>query len=275
VVKRKAKISAPGKLIISGEHSVVYGYPAIVSAINRRLVINAEYKVDSDIPIGCGMGSSAAYAVALAGLKMRLNGKLLDQEKICSQAYTMEKQRHGNPSGVDNTVCTYGGVVWYRKEVENFKTFSKINARKKLPTLLIHNTGQPAETTKDMVQMVGKLYKKSPKRIDRVWREMEEVTRGFLKFLMGEGGDLLELISENERRLEELAVVSQTTKTLVNKIEQIGGAAKISGAGGKHSNSGIILLYHADMEKLKHFLGKNKLETFQVKMGEEGVRDEK
>ena len=102
MVLNRVKVSAPGKIILSGEHAVVYGYPEILSAIDRRLNIEIEeggrelnvlpkegkllvgyalelirdrlgidevknptVRIDSQIPIGCGLGSSAAFAVAL------------------------------------------------------------------------------------------------------------------------------------------------------------------------------------------------------------------
>lgn len=270
-MRKILKVSVPGKLIISGEHAVVYGYPAIATAVNRRLVATRGGEIDSDIPIGAGMGSSAAFAVALSAFKV--NG--LDLEKINNFAYKIEKGIHGNPSGVDNTVVTYGGFLWFRKESENFKTFKQIESKVTLPKLFLLNSGKPSESTKEMVEHVGGLYKKNKKRVDGIFREIEVVTKGFLRFLLKENEtELGILIRDNERLLEGLGVVSESTKKIIRSVEKIGGSAKVSGAGGRKDGSGMLLVYHKDIEKLTLFAKQNNLNLMSVKLGQEGVRIE-
>ena len=41
-MKKIVKTSAPGKLMLFGEHSVVFGHPCIVTAVDRRLSITVE-----------------------------------------------------------------------------------------------------------------------------------------------------------------------------------------------------------------------------------------
>ncbi|MFZ5932846.1 MAG: mevalonate kinase family protein [Patescibacteria group bacterium] len=274
--QKTVKVSAPGKVILSGEHAVVYGYPSLITAVSRRLsikCIKGKKKVDSEIPIGCGMGSSAAYAVAVSALKLKLSGKPWDLEKINREAYKMEKKRHGNPSGADNTTVTYGGLLWYRKESEELKVFSQISPRRKLPRIILINSGAPKESTKEMVSLVGNLYRVRPKKVERIFGKIEEVTRTFLKFLLKEESPSLnDLIKENESLLEELGVVSEPTRSLIRKMEKIGAAVKISGAGGKTLGSGILLAYHPEPLKLLSFAKALNLEFFRVKLGEEGVR---
>lgn len=266
------KVSTPGKLILSGEHSVVYGFPAIATAVNKRLFATKKGDIHSDIPIGAGMGSSAAFAVAMSALKI---GKL-DLEKINKDAYKMEKILHGNPSGVDNTVVAYGGFLWYRKEDENFKLFKQIKAKTKLPELFLLDSGQSEETTRDMVEMVGKRYKKEKKKVLKIFRDVEIITKEMLGYLVGTSKpDFSNLIHENEKLLEELGVVSDNTKRIIRKIEKAGGVAKISGAGGKKTGSGMVLIYHKDVDKFKLFIKKNKLNLFSVRLGADGVRPEK
>ena len=270
-MKKINRVSAPGKLILSGEHAVVYGYPAIAAAVNRRLVADKSGKIESDIPIGAGMGSSAAFAVATSALKVGT----LDLEKINTLAYNMEKKLHGNPSGIDNTVVTYGGFLWYRKESDSLKLFRQILPKVKLPRLYLFNSGKPVESTKEMVEHVARVYKKRKMYAVDICRNIETLTKEILKFLIGDANpDFGKLIQENERLLEKLGVVSESTKKMIRKIEKIGGFAKISGAGGKKEGSGMVLIYHKDVEKLILLVKKNNLNLLPAKLGEEGVRIE-
>lgn len=304
---KKVKVSAPGKVILTGEHSVVYDKPAILAAVNLRLSLSVErtkgwdkilspepeglikygveklksyyglnfplkIKVNSNIPIGCGMGSSAALSSALSGAFRKFAGCQWNLEKINNLAYEIEKKQHGNPSGADNTVSTYGGFIYYEKGKN--PRFSHLSVDKNLP-LLVLNTGRPNESTEEMVALVKKLVDKTPHRVKRVLKQIEKVTENFLEFLSGkEKFSLRKMIKENEMLLEKLGVVSPYVMRLVRKIESIGGAAKITGAGGFRQGSGMILAYHHQPDKIKQFAEKEGLETFFIKLGEEGLKDE-
>lgn len=276
---RMVKVSAPGKVILSGEHAVVYSYPALVAAVNKRLSITRignKKEIDSDIPIGCGMGSSAAFAVASSALNIKLKGERWDLEKINQEAYKREKKQHGNPSGGDNTISTYGGFLWYRKEAESLKTFSQIHSKRKLSNLFAINTGRPNESTKEMVSYVAGLYRKRKSKIDSILKDIGEVTKAFLRYLLAEENLSLEaLIKGNESLLENLGVVSKSTIQLIREIEKIGGAAKVSGAGGKKDKSGILLAYHQDPDRLVMLAKDMNLDIFPIRLGEGGVRVEK
>ena len=50
-MKNKIKVSAPGKLMLFGEHSVVYGRPCIVTAVNQRMRVTLETTNDNEIEL--------------------------------------------------------------------------------------------------------------------------------------------------------------------------------------------------------------------------------
>ncbi|MFH0863766.1 MAG: hypothetical protein V1858_01605 [Candidatus Gottesmanbacteria bacterium] len=280
------KISCPGKIILMGEHAVVYGKPAIVAAVNRRMILRQAQdkqktitKVRSEIPIGCGMGSSAAWSVLLAanqifstsGIK-KLNEKIL--AKISKLAYEFEKVYHGNPSGADTTVITYGGILWFKKLKNHKFIFNKLKIGSIRKFVLI-NSGKPKESTRDMVEKVKLEKQKNKKRTENLLDMIGEQTKIFLHGLETRNRRLIKDSVQNcESLLEDLGVVGQQAKDIIGKIEAIGGAAKITGAGGISTGSGMLLCYHQDPQKILDLAKKLKLDAFKVKLGTEGVKIE-
>lgn len=301
-------VSAPGKLILTGEHSVVFGKPAILTAINRRLYVTIKksqstnirnpfiqkilsifqqksakrkipplcISIKSQIPIGVGLGSSAALSVSLMAALSKYINDLWHPQKINEYAYEAEKVKHKNPSGADNTIVTFGGLLWYRKEFEFLKQiWSLPKLSYQLPKLLLINTGKPEESTGEMVAKVQKLYQKNPAKVSQIFLDQEKKTKEFLLALKnGEFEKIKDGITQSQRNLENLGVVGKLAQRLIKLIEKSGGAGKISGAGGTKEASGIILAIHKDMKVLEEIAQNQKCEYYSINTGEEGVKIE-
>ena len=72
--------------------------------------------IDSTIPVGAGLGSSAAFAVAISASLCRFYGH--PEDHIAKWAFIVEQIIHGNPSGIDDAVVYHGGLVVFKKEQE-------------------------------------------------------------------------------------------------------------------------------------------------------------
>jgi mevalonate kinase len=308
------RYSAPGKVILSGEHSVVYGKPALVCAIDKRLTITFTptnktvykdaimpileksvidflkkknekiinpgftYSVESTIPIGRGLGSSAAYcAVISAGLLELFTGEEWSKEEINMCAYQMEKYFHKNSSGVDTSTSIMGGLIYYRKEFEFLKTISSLPI--KLPkhfveSLILIDTGKPDESTGEMVQKVGELFNKKGNAAENSMNQIERITKRLIVSIMKEDtAFFIENIRDNEKLLEEIGVVSEKTKRFLKLLHKF-GEGKITGAGGYKEASGYIIFFSENNNLLKSFLNKNQIESMQFIPSYSGLKKE-
>jgi mevalonate kinase len=136
--------SAPGKMILFGEHAVVFGKPALAIAIDRRITStmrdSEEYYVNghpmkrrhhayisaaldqawngppvaidttSQIPSGSGLGSSAAVSVSCVAALLSRRGSVTPEE-VARKAFEVEVTVQGRASPTDTSVSTHGGAV--------------------------------------------------------------------------------------------------------------------------------------------------------------------
>ena len=288
----KISYSAPAKVILSGEHAVVYGKPALVSTIDLRLKFSIwkeaakttdrdilfisqkvknyltkekkgfinipfNFKIESDIPIGRGLGSSAALSVASSAAFLEFyTGQVFDKVIVNNLAYEIEKKFHKNPSGVDNSTVCKGGLIMYKKNISLEKLNYRITKNIEKNLLLI-DSGKPKETTGEMVKLVKSVG--SVKSVKIILNQIEIETKKILGAIEKENVDQFRnSVVANEKLLEDLGVVSDETIKLLNDLSKF-GVGKVTGAGGKKTGSGFILFYAEDRQKLIKYLNIKKI----------------
>lgn len=309
-------VSVPAKVHLLGEHAVVYGKPALLAAINKRILITISsaktkqiqgakahekeikqlleilekeikqrmklkrikaysIKIDSQVPIRYGLGSSAALSAGLTAALLFFLKIPWDKKTVFDIAYVGEKFFHGNPSGGDLAIVINGGFLWFRKDFEFLKTFSSLpfKPHKNIKQFILINSGKPEESTREMIEKVAKLETSFPQRVQLLFDSQEELTRKMVIALRdGNEDGLTRCIKFGERNLEELGVVGKKAQSIIREIENLGGAAKISGAGGIKNGSGMLLAYSKNMNTLLNYSKRQNLKVLSVQLGREGLK---
>ncbi len=269
-----------GKVILFGEHFVVYGVPGIVSAVDstadaevhkgvKGIAVRDERKgakgyaeekrlqqvesierilramgvepgsvslsisLGGNLPSFSGLGASAASSVAIARAIAEELGRSFSDERINEIAYEAEKAYAGTPSGIDNTAATFGGLLWFKKNMTGGpNTIEKLGIRVPVE-IIIGSTGVVANT-KAMVEGVAARKKQNPEKYDPIFKQAEELALAGRKAL--EDFDLEEvgrLMDENHRLLREIGVSSKELDYLVDLARAKGAfGAKLTGGGG-------------------------------------------
>ncbi|MCW4052886.1 MAG: mevalonate kinase [Candidatus Bathyarchaeota archaeon] len=186
-----------------------------------------------DLPGFSGIGASAASSVAIA----RAIGEELElypsPERINEIAYEAEKAYAGNPSGIDNTVATYGGLIWFKRSTSGRpNTIEKLTVEKPVE-IVIGNTGIVANT-KEMVAGVAARRNENPEKYNGLFMQAEELAIAARKAL--QNSDLRRvgrLMNQNHALLQEIEVSCEDLNYLVSLARDKGAfGAKLTGGGG-------------------------------------------
>jgi mevalonate kinase len=310
----KSIASAPGKIILFGEHFVVHGTKAILAAIDKRITVTStftenktikvnsqlgtlevpisssyeevksefrpfvylankiinsnqnvnglEVTIDSDIPIGVGLGSSSACCVAAAASISELF-KELSSEEILNISIEAEKTIFPDTSGADCTVCTYGGMIEY----EQFTGTKKIDNTFEL-NLVIANSMIP-HTTKNSVERVSKFKENDEERFSQLCDLETKLIDEVIVAMKNNDVTTLGLkMSENQKYLEEIQVSNDTLRDMISSLNEISLGSKITGAGD--GGCIIALIKDENMDQIPALLGNDK-ECFSAKIDTKGV----
>ena len=241
-----------------------------------------QIKVESEIPLGAGLGSSAALSVCLAaGLSaLKFSKKELVLEEICQYAFISEQILHGRPSGIDNAVSTYGGFVHFKNsKITPIECSNNVNGGKSDLRILLVNTKIP-RSTKTMVQGVNELNNEYPDVVGPTLEAIDGVSNKCLEILQADDSTndrfrtIQNLIQYNQKLLEALGVSHPALEEVILIAKSFGLSAKLTGAGGG-GFALIILPPSLDENKLKNLkerLVKKHFDCYETNIGVDGVR---
>ena len=222
-------------------------------------VSGLEITIDSDIPIGVGLGSSSACCVAAAASISELFNKL-PSEEILKISIEAEKTIFPDTSGADCTVCTYGGMIEY-PSIEKIDNTFDLN-------LLIVNSMIP-HNTKNSVDKVNKFKENNEERFSQLCDLETKLIDEVITIMKNNDANAFGLkMSENQKYLEEIQVSNDTLRGMISSLKEISLGTKITGAGD--GGCVIALIKNENMDKVSTLLPKDK-EYFSAKIDTKGV----
>ncbi len=253
--------------ILSSHEDVKNEFKPFVYLANKIInsepnVTGLEITIDSDIPIGVGLGSSSACCVAAAASISELFNKL-SSEEILNLSIEAEKTIFPNTSGADCTVCTYGGMIEYDQSSGTRKIESTFQIN-----LVIANSMIP-HSTKSSVERVSKFKENDEERFSQLCDLENGLIDEVITAMKNNDSTTLGLkMSENQEYLEEIQISNDTLRNMINSLNQISLGSKITGAGD--GGCIIALVQDDNMDKVPALLGKDK-ECFSAKIDTKGV----
>jgi mevalonate kinase len=249
------------------EAGIGYVNEAIAQATDAAGVddVGFDITIESSIPLGAGLGSSAAVVVATIDAATRELGVGLDSEEIADRAYEVEYTvQDGEASRADTFCSATGGAV--RVEGDDCRTIEAPD----LPFVIGYDGG--AGDTGALVAGVRKLREDYGFAADTVEAIGDIVRTGERALAEGDLSEVGRLMNFNHGLLEALGVSSRSLDTMVWAARDAGAlGAKLTGAGG---GGCIVALDETPETKTALEFTPGCEEAFRAELDTEGVRQE-
>jgi len=258
--------SAPGKIILTGEYAVVFGFPGIAVPSPLKMVVTFEEdRSHNEIAIHWeGVKGDEAwdeYLKEILSIIQQFKGKLFQGkltitnelplgkgmgsstslviavsrcllgEDARTEALAIEDRVNPGHSGIDFNVIWEGKPLLFKKgkEPQGIDLPEDI-----LKNAILIDTGKPNETTTQLVEFVSR-----SRGSDTSDAAIETIGKCTERLLAGE--PLEKILPDHHRAQVALGVVPEEVQILIEEIESSGGAAKVLGAGARTGGGGIVL----------------------------------
>ncbi|MFX1403297.1 MAG: hypothetical protein ACFE9D_02330, partial [Promethearchaeota archaeon] len=155
-----------------------------------------------------------------------------DDNKVNACAYEGEKGYHGTPSGIDNTAATFGGIVWFKRNLEGGEPTIETIKMKEPTEIVIASTGITA-STKEVVADVRRMKEEKGKWFDQIIEDYLDIVNTARQGFEDHDLQLIGLLmNQNHNLLIEIGVSCVELEELVGVSRQAGAwGAKLTGTG--------------------------------------------
>lgn len=263
---------ACGKVLLLGEHAVVYGEPALAAGLEvgvhaqacagpARLVCpawgldvgagdgsrvgaafaaltaalgvaGARVELEATVPPGAGLGSSAAMAVATARALAEHAGIALADDALFEAAMASERVFHGTPSGLDHTVAMRGGLTRFVRRAGGAPPLVE-PVTVGAPLRLVVAQAAPGADTGAMVAGVAERREHDAEVAAAIEAIGQLTERAIRAVGDGDSDALADAMNENHTLLQRIGVSTSALDAAVVAARAAGAAAaKLTGAGG-------------------------------------------
>lgn len=224
--------------------------------------------VNLDIPIGAGLGSSAAVTVATIMSSSNYNKINLTMDEIAKLAHQVELEIQGAASPIDTTLSTHGGIIYLSRNAEEIET---LDVDYEIPIVIGYTSKRG--NTGELVELVRIKTEKYPHVMHPILNSIEALTNGAREAILNKDhGVIGEFMNINHGLLDAIGVNTEELSNMVIVARNTGAiGSKITGAGGGGS---IIAYCPGKVEEVVSAINKTE-KAFKIQVAPEGVRLER
>ncbi|KAF2539266.1 hypothetical protein F2Q68_00018809 [Brassica cretica] len=201
--------------------------------------------ITTELPYGSGLGSSAAFCVALTSALIassisdkthREGWSSLDEtnlELLNKWAFEGEKIIHGKPSGIDNTVSAYGNMI-------KFCSGEITRLQSNMPLRMLITNTKVGRNTKALVSGVSERTVRHPDAMKSVFNAVDSISKELAAIIQSKDQNsvtekeesIKELMEINQGLLQSMGVSHSSIDTVIRTTLKHKLTSKLTGAGG-------------------------------------------